>query len=219
MIYQHLLIQQVNRELMDVIVSLQRRTVESGEDAEETSEGTDGMDEKPDAITCDKEIGESCEIQEDSEETDGMDEKPDAVAADKETGDESCEIQDDYQKDVSDPLVETKPEKGSKQKKVLPKKSDSVNGNAEVKSDTLNADAEVNAVKGETPENNELQTSPVDSTPKRNLKRRKPNGVSNSPSTLGYGVKTRSMKAKMAAAAPNDLPSITLQVQSDDDFE
>lgn len=223
---------QVNRELMDVIVSLQRRTVESGEDAEETSEGTDGMDEKPDAITGDKEIGESCEIQEDSEETDGMnekqdseetdgmDEKPDAVAADKETGDESCEIQDAYQKDVSDPLVETKPEKGNKQKKVLPRKSDSVNGNAEVKSDTLNADAEVNAVKGGAPENNELQTSPVDSTPKRNYKRRKPNGVSNSPaSTLGYGVKTRSMKAKMAAAAPNDLPSITIQVQSDDDFE
>lgn len=214
-----LAIEQVNRELMDVIESLQRRT-ELEEGAEDTSEGTVGMDEKPNPTVFDKEVCDGRrKILEVSDETDGMNEKPNAGIL--ETGNESSGTQDDLKKDASDPLVEAKQEKGNKQNKTSPIKcTDGLTAIAEVKSDTSNADAEVNnAIKGEIPKNNELLTNPLDSTPKRSNKRKKPNGESNStPSMLSSGVKTRSMRAKITVAQ-NDMPSRTLQYQGHDDCE
>ena len=195
---------------MDVIESLQRKTVEETEEEETTR---DGMDEKAaDAIGA-EEDKESCEILDVSEETDGMNEEKADAVNDMETGNEGSETQA-----VSDPLVDSKLEKfNDKEKKTSPtltpkKSADGMNG--EMESGTLNADE----VKEENTENDELQTSSIDSTPKRSNKRKKADGVSNSP-LFSSGVRTRSMKRpKMApASAPNDSTSITLLVQSDDD--
>lgn len=191
---------------MDVIESLQRKAEELGEDGEEMSDGINGMDEKHDVFTGDKEIDDkSCEIQEDSVENQGMDVKSDAIAAD-----ESTEIHDDSGKDEPGTLVEAKFEMDNNWQKGTPKKAGG-----------MNVSADANDLKGDDPEKNKRQTSPEDSTPKRTNKRKKPSGLSNSSpsSMLNSGVRTRSMKAKLAAAAQNDSPSGRLEVQGDDDSE
>ncbi|KAF8390741.1 hypothetical protein HHK36_025268 [Tetracentron sinense] len=187
---------QVNRELMDVIESLQRKTEENEENVEELSE----------------------------EESDGTEKKPVAMPVDTEASNINSEMPEGGNNDMQSLPIESKPKRTYKKKKASGEdcslklnNGEKSKKSVEEKPDDVNGDTKVSTVKSEMLGGNKaLQAPPTEIKPKRTYRRKVVNGGDSMPDV---GVKTRSEKVQEAVDEGNDSPSSPFHVRSDDDFE
>ncbi|OVA17365.1 zinc finger protein [Macleaya cordata] len=235
---------QVNRELMDVIESLQSKTDENIEETEENVElGEEGNDseekaevviEDTKASTEDSEIseGEDKEIQKNPTDTNTSGKKPDGVLQSKtdenieetEENVESGEQDNDSEKAevvIEDTKASTEdseiPEGEDKETQKNPTDSKHKQTRKRKKENTSGKKPDgVNKYIEEMPQSGKknLQTPTSEIKSDRTSKRRKANG-GDQVSRLG-GVRTRSMRSKELVAEGNKSPSSPLKVQSGD---
>ncbi|KAF8400080.1 hypothetical protein HHK36_015955 [Tetracentron sinense] len=234
---------QVNRELMDVIELLQRKTEENSDNVELSSEQeTDGLEEKPSAASGDTEMqnpptdseptrtckqkktvkfeipGDSKnlrapESKKKSEENYDI-EKPDVAGDAGGVGIVNSETIESGHKGMQNLPTESKPKRTYKRKKADGRGKSKTS--AEEKPDDVHGDT-VNAVKSELPKGDDKDLVPViENKLKRTYKWKKAKD-GNCLSRPYVGVKTRSKKAQEAADEGNDSPSSPLHIRSDDD--